>query len=169
MWQLLSAILYTTKFIAVVCLVCLEHIGKVLSDHKEKISQLVCLCFTIISLKPVIVPDQLTMHVVDCAHCSYSTHTHTHTHLTVLCPGLPGWAGTRKVKPIWILLKQETVSGSGISWTICKFAPRFRQITMPAPQRSVFYRPDALTAAQPTVSKHWRQLVVTAVIHYLFM
>jgi len=25
------------------------------------------------------------------------------------CPGLPGWASTRKVKPIWILLKQETV------------------------------------------------------------
>ena len=23
---------------------------------------------------------------------------HTHTHLTTLCPGLPGWAGTRKVK-----------------------------------------------------------------------
>ena len=44
------------------------------------------------------------------------THTHTHTSLTALCPGLPGWAGTRKVKPIWILLKQETVSGSGISW-----------------------------------------------------
>ena len=33
-----------------------------------------------------------------------------------LFPGLPGWAGTRKVKPIWILLKRETVSGSGISW-----------------------------------------------------
>ena len=33
----------------------------------------------------------------------------THTRLTALCPGLPGWAGTRKVKPIWILLKQETV------------------------------------------------------------
>ena len=26
------------------------------------------------------------------------THTHTHTHLTVLYPGLPRWAGTRKVK-----------------------------------------------------------------------
>ena len=39
-------------------------------------------------------------------------HTHTHTRLTALCPGLPGWAGTRKVKPIWILLKQETMSGS---------------------------------------------------------
>ena len=53
---------------------------------------------------------------------------HTHTRLTTLCPGLPGWAGTRKVKPIWLLLKQETVSGSGISWAICKSAPRSRQI-----------------------------------------
>ena len=51
-----------------------------------------------------------------------SNHTHTHTHLTALFPGLPGWASTRKVKPIWILLKQETVSGSGISWAICKSA-----------------------------------------------
>ena len=79
-----------------------------------------------------------------------------HTRLTALCPGLPRWAGTRKVKPIWILLKQETVSGSGISWAICKSAPRSRQITTPAPHHSVFYRPDALPAAQPTVSKHWR-------------
>jgi len=44
-----------------------------------------------------------------------AAHTHTHAHLTVLFPGLPRWAGTRKVKPIWILLKQETVSGSSIS------------------------------------------------------
>jgi len=46
-----------------------------------------------------------------------------------LCPGLPRWAGTRKVKPIWILLKQETVSGSGISWAVCKSAPWSRQIS----------------------------------------
>jgi len=84
-------------------------------------------------------------------------HAHTHTHLTAPFPGLPGWAGTRKVKPIWISLKQETVSGSSISWDICKSAPRSRQITTPAPQHSVFYRPDALPAAQPTASKHWRQ------------
>ena len=63
---------------------------------------------------------------------------HTHTRLTALCPGLPRWASTRKVKPIWVLLKQETVSGSGISWAICKSAPRSRQITMPAPHRSIF-------------------------------
>ena len=78
---------------------------------------------------------------------SVVTHTHTHTHarLTALCPGLPGWAGTRKVKPVWILLKQETVSGSGISWAVCKSAPRSRHlILMPAPNHSVFYWPDAL-------------------------
>ena len=49
------------------------------------------------------------------------------------------------------------MSGSGINWAVCKSAPCSRQITTPAPHRSVFYRPDALPAAQPTVSKHWRQ------------
>jgi len=44
----------------------------------------------------------------------------------------------QKGKPIWILLKQETVSGSGISWAVCKTAPRSRQITMPAPHHFVF-------------------------------
>ena len=48
------------------------------------------------------------------------------------------------------------MSGSGISWAICKSAPCSRQITMPVPHHSVFYRPDALPAAQPTASKHWR-------------
>jgi len=91
------------------------------------------------------------------------THAHkhttrTHTRLTALCLGLPGWAGTRTVKPIWIILKQETVSGSGISWAICKPAPRSRQITTPTPHNSVFYRPYALPAAQPKASKRWRQL-----------
>jgi len=66
----------------------------------------------------------------------------------------------QKGKPIWILLKQETVSGSGISWAICKPAPRSRQITMPAPHHSVFYRPDALPAAQPTASKHWINVAI---------
>ena len=82
--------------------------------------------------------------------------------LKALCPGLPMWAGTRKVKPIWILLKQETVSGSGISWAICKSAPRSRQITTPATHHSVFYRLDALPTAQPTASKHWKQSINSA-------
>ena len=64
---------------------------------------------------------------------------HTHTHpFNGPFPGLPRWAGTRKVKPIWILLKQETASGNGINWAICKSAPRSRQITTPTPHHSVF-------------------------------
>ena len=72
-------------------------------------------------------PRQPDPHRVDPDHCGQTQmdlaagpwHTHTHTRLMALCPGLPGWAGTRMVKPIWLLLKQETVSGSGISWAIC--------------------------------------------------
>ena len=82
----------------------------------------------------------------------YTVPKHTHTRLTALFPGLPRWAGTRKVKPI--ILKQETVSGSGISWAVCKTAACSRQTTTPAPHHSVFYRPDALPAAQPIATKH---------------
>ena len=77
-----------------------------------------------------------------------------------LCPGLPGWASTRKVKPMWIILKQETASVSDINWAVCKAAPRSREITMPTPHHSVFYRLDALPAAQPTASMHWRHKTV---------
>jgi len=48
------------------------------------------------------------------------------------------------------------VRGSGINWAIWKSAPRSRQITTPAPHHSVFYSLDALLAARPTASKHWR-------------
>ena len=76
------------------------------------------------------------MFQVNNAH--FFTRWHTHTRLTALCPGLPRWTGTRKVKPVWILLKQESVSGSGISWAVCKSAPRYRQTTTPsAPHLSV--------------------------------
>ena len=81
-----------------------------------------------------------------------TTITHTHAHLMpALCPGLPGWAGTRKVKPIWILLKQETVSGNGISWAICKSASHSRQKTMPVLHHSSFLQ-AACPSCRPTNS-----------------
>jgi len=81
-----------------------------------------------------------------------SPRQHTHTHpFNGPFPGLPRWASTRKVKPVWILVKQETVSGSGISWAICKSASYSRQTTTPAPHHYVFYRPDALSC-RPTNS-----------------
>jgi len=65
------------------------------------------------------------------------------------------WAVTRKVKPNWILLKQETVSGSGIRWAIC-VCTLLQTDSHTGTHHSVFYRPDALPATQPTASKHWR-------------
>jgi len=57
---------------------------------------------------------------------------------SIFCTIQTNLPGTRKVKPIWILLKQETVSGSGISWAVCKSAPHSRQITTPAPTTQFF-------------------------------
>ena len=69
-------------------------------------------------------------HIWTIKHLNWKVdNINRHTRLMALCPGLPGWASTRKVKLIWILLKQETVSGSGTSWAICKSAPHSRQIT----------------------------------------
>ena len=94
------------------------------------------------------------------------TRTHTHTHpFNGPSPGLPRWASTKKLKPIWILLRQETVSGSDIRRATCKSAPRSSQITMPVPHHSFFYRPDALPATQPTASKHWRHYMLNHGIH----
>ena len=76
--------------------------------------------------------DQTSYRHQFCKYAYWHWRIHTYTRLTTLFPGLPRWAGTRKVKPIWILLKQETVSGSGISWDICKSATHSRQITTPA-------------------------------------
>jgi len=65
-------------------------------------------------------------------------------------------SGTRKVKPEGKtnldLLEQEIVSGSGISWAICKSALCPRHKAMPASHYSIFYRLDDLPAAQPTAS-----------------
>jgi len=55
-----------------------------------------------------------------------------------------------KTKTNLDFLEQVTVSSTGISWAICKSAPRPSQITTPAPHPQFF----ALPAAQPTASKH---------------
>jgi len=71
--------------------------------------------------------------VLLCATFSGSSLTHTHTHIPVERPFFRDYPGepVPERKPIW---KQETVSG--IRWTVCKSAPRSRQITTPAPYHS---------------------------------
>ena len=98
----------------------------------------------------------------DCVLVISTPHTHTHTRLMALCPGLPRWAGTTKVKPIWILQEQETVSGSGISWAICKSAPRSRQITTPVLHRSVFLQAGCPSCCPTNELQHWRHMISTS-------
>jgi len=50
-----------------------------------------------------------------------------------------------------------------------QYAPHSRQITTPAPHHSVFYRMDALPAAQPTASKRRRQFFVTTQHRKIFV
>jgi len=78
---------------------------------------------------------------------------HNHTRFTALFPGPPGWAGARKLLDFMVQGKinrgRHTLHPAGHHsiWTnLC-----------PPPSPPFFYRPDALPAAKPTVSKHWRQ------------
>jgi len=76
-------------------------------------------------------------------HCL--THNHTNVLTTKHIHPFYGpldfvrdYPGEPVPEPIWILLKHETVSGSGISWATCQIC----------------------TLPQTTVSMHWRQINV---------
>ena len=98
------------------------------------------------------------------------THAHTHTNTQ---PFNGPFSGTTQVsryqkgKPIWILLKQETVSGSGIRWAICKSAPRSRQITTPAPHHSVFLQAGCPSCRPTNSVKALKAQVVSRVVSVL--
>jgi len=72
-------------------------------------------------------------------HMVFIDYTHTRAHaFNGFFSGTTQVSWYQKGKTIWILLKQETVSGSGISWAICKPAPCSKQTTTPAPNHSIF-------------------------------
>jgi len=96
----------------------------------------------------------------------YSAHTHTHpfndplsgtTQVSRYQKGKTNldFTGARDSEWQWHQLEHMQV---------CTL---LQKITTPAPHYSVFYRPDALPAAQPTVSKHWRQVVYSALKLFL--
>ena len=85
----------------------------------------------------------------------HTLYEYTYIRLTALFPGLPRWAGTSKVEPIWILQKQETVSGSGISWAVMQVCTlEHRRDNHASTPPLCFYKTDGLPAAQPTASKY---------------
>ena len=103
---------------------------------------------------------------------SLNRSSYRHTQYTHTLPFNGPFSGTTRVsryqkgKPTWILLKQQTASGSGISWAICKSARCSRQITMSATHHSLFYRPDAIPAAQQTASKHYILLFKNITVYH---
>jgi len=139
---------------------------RVVPDQRPLNGRCCCCCNRPIKMiyRPAVTNEGLNQVFVQCVVCIGMqwlciSHTHTHTH-----PFNGPLSGTtwvsQKGKTSGDFMKQETVSGSGISWAICKSAHGPRQITTPAPHHSVFYRPDALPAVQLTVSKHRRLMAV---------
>ena len=97
------------------------------------------------------------------------THTHTHTH-----PFNGPFTGTTQVS-------RYHKSKTNLDFTEARDSERqwhqlgHMQVCIslqtdnhPAPYHSVFYRPDALPAAQPTASKYWRQNVSSVTESKLF-
>ena len=77
-----------------------------------------------------------------------SMFTHTHTHLMAICPGLPGWAGTRKVNQsgfYWSQRQWVAVASSG-PYASLHLAPSRSPRQHPTTQ--FFYRLDALPAVK---------------------
>jgi len=98
-----------------------------------------------------------TVPIYDSEHkTNYYYNYYTILQLWILS-GLPGWAGTRKVKPkpMWISWSKRqwvAVVSTG-PYANLHLAPDNHGSTPPLS----FCRPDALPASQPTASKHWRQ------------
>jgi len=86
-----------------------------------------------------------------------SPHNHHHNHFTALFPGLSGWASARRDWELLDFMVQGTISrGRHTDHPAGRHSIRTKQC--PPPPTPIFYSPDALPAAQPTVSKHWRHL-----------
>ena len=94
-------------------------------------------------------------------------HAHVHARVSHRCVRVCVCACVRACVRACVCVHAQVShhSVSGISWAICKSAPRSRQIPMPAPHHSVFYRPDALPAAQPIVLKY----VMYVIFKYIMM
>jgi len=94
---------------------------------------------------------------VDFADGVTDRHTDTNHHrnrFTALFPGWPSWAGDVR-ELLNFMVQGKIYTGRHTDYLAGCHSIRTNQC--PPPSSPIFYRPDALPAAQPTVSKHWRQ------------
>ena len=90
-------------------------------------------------------------------------HHHNHNHFMVLFPGPPRWASARR-ELLDFMVQGEINRGRHTDHPARRHSIRTNQCP-PPPSPHFFYRPEALPAAKPTVSKHWRQLVQGSKVH----
>jgi len=94
----------------------------------------------------------LTVFILFYFSCA-DVHTHTHP----FNGPLSGTTLGEPVPEIWILLKQETVSDSGISWAICKSALRSRPRQHPTTQFFTGQMPFLLPNQQRQITEGKRR------------
>jgi len=72
-----------------------------------------------------------------------------------LFPGSPAWPGARR-ELLHFMVQGKINRGRHTNHPAKRHSIWTNQCPPPSP---IFYRPDALAAVQPTVSKHWRQYI----------
>jgi len=85
-----------------------------------------------------------------------TSHNYRHNRFTALFPGPPGWAGASR-ELLDFMVQGKINRGKHTDHLARRHSIRTKQCP-PPPCAHVFYMPDAIPAAQPTASKHWRQL-----------
>jgi len=83
---------------------------------------------------------------------------HHHNRFTALFPGPLGWAGARR-ELLDFMVHEEINRGRHTDHPAGRHSIRTNQCP-PPPSPAYFYGQDALPAAQPTVSKHWRHNLI---------
>jgi len=86
------------------------------------------------------------------------TYATIHNRFTALSPGPPGWAGARR-ELLDFMVQGKSNRDRHIYHPAGHHSIRTNE-RPPPPSPIFFYRPDALPATQPTLSKHWRQYVI---------
>jgi len=111
-------------------------------------------CKVCFSVKLALILILTTVHL----HLLLLLHYNYFTALWIL-PGTTwvSWNQKGKTKTIWISWSKRQWEAVGSTGPYAKSATRPRQLCQ-HPSTQFFYRPDALPATQPTMSKHWRKV-----------
>ena len=109
--------------------------------------------------KQFIFVDSTINNIAQESSCNWynnATYVHTHTHLTALCPGLPVTRVSRYQKGKTSLDFTEANEWQRHQLGHMQVCTSLQTDNHADTSPLSFVRPDALPAAQPTASKHWR-------------